>query len=47
MTLSRELKTVRAVSGENHAPGRASPQRPVHGHLCALDGRQRPAEQSR
>ena len=47
VTLSRELKTVRAVSRENHAPGRASPQRPVHGHLCALDGRQRPTAQSR
>lgn len=38
--LSRDLKTVRGVSRGNHAPGRASPQRPVNRHLCALtDGR--------
>ena len=47
LTLSRDLKTVRGVSRENHTPGRASSQRPVNGHLCALDGWQRlVAEQS-
>lgn len=48
LTLSRDLKTVRGVSRGNHAPGRASLQRPVNRHLCALDGWQKlVAEQSR